>query len=186
MSSTCRASAANPRGWVSKRITEMDVHLRHEQRGQQLGQLGRHLAQLHHDHGANSERHIVLAEKLLHLLRIAHHDPRDRGIGRFRDAERDDMGVMRMQQLHHVQHRAHLVRQKNRELFDERSVNFRGGLRQIDWHEKRGATRSWPGMTRAAVCHRPRFFCNRIVGQRRAATECVLMATYTVAWDRSR
>ena len=54
------------------------------------------------------------------------------------------MGVMRVQQLHHVEHRAHFVRQKNGELFDERSVNFRGGLRQIDRHEKRRASEPGP------------------------------------------
>jgi hypothetical protein len=54
--------------------------------------------------------------------------------GRFRDAHRNDMRVMGLEQLHHVHHGANLVRQKNRELFDEGAVNFRSGLRQSEIH----------------------------------------------------
>jgi len=107
-----------------QRVSEMHVHFRHQKRRQKFGQLGRHLTQLHHDHRANPEGDIVPAKKFLHLLGIAHNDSRDGGICRFRDAERHDMSIMRMQQLHHVQHRADFVGEKDRELFDERSVNF--------------------------------------------------------------
>ena len=38
----------------------MHVHFRHQKCRQKFGQLGRHLAQFHHDHGANTEGDIVL------------------------------------------------------------------------------------------------------------------------------
>ena len=49
------------------------------------------------------------------------------------------MGAVRMEQLHHVKHGADFIGQKNRELFDERPVDFGGGLWQVDFHEERGA-----------------------------------------------
>jgi hypothetical protein len=78
------------------------------------------------------------AKEILHLLGIAHHDPGDGGVGRFRDAQGDDVSVMSVEELHHIEHRADFVREKNGELFDEGSVNFRGGLWQIDRHEENG------------------------------------------------
>ena len=80
-----------------QRVGEMHIHFGHKKRCQQLGQFGRHLTQLDDDHRANAKWHIVLVEKSFDLVGIAHHDPRDRGVRRFRDAQGHDMGIMRVQ-----------------------------------------------------------------------------------------
>src|SRR3712207_6944835 len=48
---------------------------------------------------------ILFAKEILHQIGIAHDDPRDRRIRRLRDAERDDVGVVLIQQLHDVEDR---------------------------------------------------------------------------------
>src|SRR2546423_10430152 len=106
--------------WISK----MDVHFRHEQGCEQFCQLGSDFAQLHYNHRTDAVSDVMLLKQLLYQLGIAHHNPGNGRIGRFRDAHGNDMGVVGVKKLHHFHHRADLVRQKNGELLDEGPVNL--------------------------------------------------------------
>ena len=61
-------------------------------------------------HFTDTKGDIVFTKKILHPVGIAHDNASDRGIGRFRDAERHDIDVMGIEQLHDLEHGADFVR----------------------------------------------------------------------------
>ena len=117
MQSERRHSAGPGQEWIGK----VHVYFSHEQGGKKLRQLRRDFAHFHHHHFAHAERDVVFLKQLLDQLRIAYHEARDGRIGRFRNTQGHDMGVVCVQQLHNLEQCTDFVRQKNRELPDERS-----------------------------------------------------------------
>ena len=67
---------------------------------------------------------VVLPKQFFHTRRIAHNDASNRRVGRLGNAHRDNVTLMRVQQLHDIEHGANFVRQKNGKLFDQWPVAF--------------------------------------------------------------
>ena len=76
-----QSERGKPARTCKQRISEMHVHLSHEQRREQFHQLGRDLSHFYHDHFANAESHVVFSEQLFHPFRVAHYNPCDGGVG---------------------------------------------------------------------------------------------------------
>src|SRR5881392_1335989 len=88
------------------------------------------LAHFHHYHFANAEGHVVLSKQFFNAFGVAHHNPRDGGVGGFRDAHCHHVGAVFVEHLHDVEHRSHFVRQKNGELLHQRSSHLRSCFRK--------------------------------------------------------
>ena len=102
----------------------MDVDLRHNYGCQQLYQLGSDFSHLNHHHLAYAKGNIFFVEQFLHPRGVTRDYARNRGVGGLRYAQRDNVGVLRVQQLHNFQHCPDLIGQKYGELLDQRSFHF--------------------------------------------------------------
>jgi hypothetical protein len=58
-------------------ISEMDIHLRHDQCGKQFHQLCGHFSNFHYHDFTNAERHVFFPEQFLHARRITRDNPSD-------------------------------------------------------------------------------------------------------------
>ena len=102
----------------------MDVDLGHHQCGKQLYHLRGDFPQFHHHHFANAECDVFFMEQFFHPPGIAHDNPRDGRVCGFGHAQGHHVNVLRIKQLHKVQHCSHFVRQENRELLHQRSFHL--------------------------------------------------------------
>ena len=84
-----------PTGTDQERIAEMDIHFRHEEGCEQFGKIAGTVGELDHHKLAGAVRNVVLAEKLLGAVGVAHDDATDCrlvGLGNA-EGENDDVVV---------------------------------------------------------------------------------------------
>jgi len=97
-------------------VTEVNIHLRHEQREQAPSETGGTLWQIDDQQFDFCEGDGMRLEESPHGLRITDHHPHHRGIHRIDHTQADDIDMRLLEDIDYRGESAHAVLQKNRKL----------------------------------------------------------------------